>query len=201
MHKTIKKVFLNIVLILLVGILIGCSHDTKDTSDEPIESNTVQDSMEEDVTEQEESSVNEETESDNIAAEETTEADLLSPYSSQEIEYARIWLQLGPNQEIDELNVRHITTDEPINPNDETSISYPEDVIQLSGSRLVDGSITYRGNGDGTINVYNVPLRWDGQYPAGEAFYNDIVENTELEAIDVGDDEEVIELIKKIKLQ
>lgn len=201
MHKTIKKVFLNIVLILLVGILIGCSHDTKDTSDEPIESNTVQDSMEEDVSEQEESSVNEETESDNIAAEETTEADPLSPFSTQEIEYARIWLQLGPNQEIDELNVRHITTDEPINPNDETSISYPEDVIQLSGSRLVDGSITYRGNGDGTINVYNVPLRWDGQYPAGEAFYNDIVENTELEAIDVGDDEEVIELIKKIKLQ
>lgn len=25
----------------------------------------------------------------------------------------------------------------------------------------MDGSVTYHGNGDGTIHVYNVPLRWD----------------------------------------
>lgn len=55
--------------------------------------------------------------------------------------------------------VRHIPAGEPINHNDDTSANYSEDVIQLSGSRLVDGSVTYSGNGDGTINVYNVPLR------------------------------------------
>ena len=123
----------------------------------------------------------------------------LSEYSSTQIEYARVWLQLGPNQELDELNVRHIKAGEPLNPDDETSADYPEDVIQLAGSRLVDGSITYSGNGNGTINVYNVPLRWDGIYPAGENFYKEIIENTKLVSVAPGDDEKVIALIKFLK--
>ena len=122
--------------------------------------------------------------------------DNLSNYSSSQIEYARVWLQLGPNQEIDQLYVQHIPAGTPLNPNDETSLSYPEDVIQLYGSRLVDGSVTYSGNGDGTINVYNVPLRWDGVYPAGEEFYQNIIENTRLIYIDPNDDDKVIKFIK-----
>ena len=120
----------------------------------------------------------------------------LDDYSSEQIEYARVWLQLGPNQALDELNVWHIPAGTPLNPDDETSASYPEDVIQLAGSRLVDGSVTYSGNGDGTINVYNVPLRWDGKYPDGEDFYTDIIKNTKLVSIDPGDDTKIIELIK-----
>src|SRR5699024_6662596 len=129
------------------------------------------------------------------------EENALDAYSTEEIECARVWLQLGVNQEIDELNVRHIPAGEPINPDDDTSAVYPEDVIQLAGSRLIDGSITYSGNGDGTINEYNVPLRWDGEYPAGEAFYIDIIENTTLESIDPGEEEAVIELINLLNIQ
>ncbi|WP_425516483.1 hypothetical protein [Ornithinibacillus massiliensis] len=125
---------------------------------------------------------------------------VLTQYSSEQIEYARVWLQLGPNQDIEGLNVHHIPAGTPINPNDETSVSYPEDVIQLAGSRLVDGSVTYSGNGDGTINIYNVPLRWDGQYPAGEKFYTDIIDNTALVYIDPGSDEKVAELIKLLQV-
>ncbi|MFD1019684.1 hypothetical protein [Thalassobacillus hwangdonensis] len=124
----------------------------------------------------------------------------LSDFTSEQIEYARVWLQLGPNQQLDELNVWHIPAGEKLNEDDETSAVYPEDVIQLAGGRLVDGSVTYSGNGDGTINVYNVPLRWDGQYPAGEEFYNEIIENTKLVSIDTGDDQEVIRLIKLMKI-
>lgn len=124
----------------------------------------------------------------------------LSQYSSEQIEYARVWLQFGPNQEIDELNVLHIPTGTPINPDDESSADYPEDVIQLAGSRLVDGSVTYSGNGDGTINVYNVPLRWDGNYPADEDFYTDIIENTKLVNVEIGDDEKIIKLIKLLNI-
>ncbi|WP_289889940.1 hypothetical protein [Virgibacillus pantothenticus] len=47
------------------------------------------------------------------------------------------------------MNVRHIPAGTPLNPDDETSVNYPEDVIQLVGSRLVDGS-TYSSNVDGT---------------------------------------------------
>lgn len=124
----------------------------------------------------------------------------LSHYSNEQIEYARVWLQLGSNQDIDELNVRHIPAGEPINPNDNTSANYPEDVIQLAGSRLVDGSVTYSGNGDGTVNVYNVPLRWDGNYPAEEKFYIDIIENAKLAHVNPSENENVIALIKLLNV-
>lgn len=65
----------------------------------------------------------------------------LSQYSTEQIEYARVWQQLGANQEIDGLYVQQIPEGTPLN---------PEDVIQLAGSCLVDGSVTYSGNGDGT---------------------------------------------------
>ncbi|MGD7008798.1 hypothetical protein [Metabacillus sp. 84] len=141
-----------------------------------------------------------ETEPEEAANAAESEEDLLADYSSEEVEYARVWLQLGPNQEIDELNVRLIPAGTPLNPDDETSAGYPEDVIQLAGSRLVDGSVTYSGNGDGTVNVYNVPLRWDGQYPAGEQFYQDLISNTKTVSIGTGNDEAIVKLIKKIKI-
>lgn len=143
------------------------------------------------------------TETDSTSADGGNEQDedALSQYTSEQIEYARVWLQLGPNQDIDGLYVERIPADTPLNPDDETSGVYPEDVIQLAGSRLVDGSVTYSGNGDGTINVYNVPLRWDGEYPAGEEFYTEIIDNTELVPVDVGDDAAVIRLIELLKEQ
>lgn len=125
----------------------------------------------------------------------------LSQYSNEQIEYARVWLQLGANQEIDELHVQRIRGGTPLNPDDDTSDIYPEHVIQLAGSRLVDGSVTYSTNEDGTINVYDVPLRWDGNYPTGEDFYEDIIDNTEHVVIDPGNDEEVIRLIKLLNVE
>ncbi|MGM0837250.1 MAG: hypothetical protein ACQEV7_13925 [Bacillota bacterium] len=130
----------------------------------------------------------------------------LSGYTAKQIEYARVWLLLGPNQEIDELNAHRIPASTPINPNDDTSALYPEDVIQLAGSRLVDGSVTYSGNGDGTINVYNVPLRWETNVPDDlpenymRELTEEIIENTELVYVDPGDDEKIIELIKLLKI-
>jgi hypothetical protein len=128
------------------------------------------------------------------------EVESIAQYTIEEREYARVWLQFGHNQEIDELNVRFIPAGTRLNPDDETSASYPLDVIQLAGSRLIDGSVTYHGNWDGTIDVYNVPLRWDGIYPAGEQFYKDILKNTKQVFVDPGDDENVIKLIKLIKI-
>ena len=127
--------------------------------------------------------------------------DALSEYPSEQIEYARVWRQLGPNQEIDGLYVQQIPEGTPLNSDDDTSAAYPEDVIQLAGSRVVDGSVTYSSNGDGTINVYYVPLRWDGEYPAGKEFYKDIIESTEVVEIEPGEDEEVIRLIELIEDQ
>lgn len=188
--KSIGKIFYVSAALLL---LAGCGEE-----DAPImDASKARGEPEESAPANEEEAETEE----ETAAEETVSEDALSEYSSEEIEYARVWLQLGPNQEIDGLYVRQIPAGTPLNPDDETSGAYPEPVIQLAGSRLVDGSVTYSGNGDGTINLYNVPLRWDGQYPAGEEFYNDIIGNTELVAIDLGEDEEIIRLIGLLEIQ
>ncbi len=97
-------------------------------------------------------------------------------YSPLQIEYARIWLQLGENQQIDELNVRRIPAGALVNPDDHTSARYPEDVTQLAGSRLVDGSVTYSSNGDGTIQVYNVPLRWESREDTDQGEMKEVTE-------------------------
>ncbi|MGO0711920.1 hypothetical protein P5408_003210 [Bacillus subtilis] len=138
------------------------------------------------------------------AEEKSKEDNVLAAYSSEKIEYARVWLQLGPNQEIDELNVRHISAGEPINPNDDTSASYPEDVTQLAGSRLVDGSVTYHGNGDGTIHVYNVPLRWDSADDVEKGVMREVTENIiknrKTVYVDTGDNEKIKRIIDIMKI-
>lgn len=172
-------------------VLAGCGTTTNEES----VADKINDSTSEEVVKDDTGNSPSEKGVPNIDDEE--EAEIISNYSSEQIEYACVWLQLGVNREIDELNIRHISAGDSINPNDDTSINYPEDVIQLSGSRLADGSVTYSNNGDGTINVYNIPLRWDGNYPAGEKFYNNMIENKERIYIDPGNnDKEIIEIIK-----
>ncbi|WP_042220946.1 hypothetical protein [Oceanobacillus manasiensis] len=228
MTRRTKNYYFSFLLLLLVLLLAGCGGGSDEESDSTESDNASQSEEQANEADENESDVEEESETA------TTEADddsndtsstkeignqdkesnsedreekgkSLSNYSSEEIEYARVWLELGPNQEIDELNVRHIAAGEPINPNDETSANYPEDVIQLAGSRLVDGSVTYSGNGDGTINVYNVPLRWDSSdAEVDEDFMKEytesLIEETELVKIDPGNDEEIIKLIDIMKI-
>ncbi|WP_072890991.1 hypothetical protein [Ornithinibacillus halophilus] len=220
--KQFKKIiFINIPLLLIILFLIGCGEEKEDSNLNTSENNLQEQSNEEannqnndeeendseqTVEKSETKTSQDEVTSDNSAEEQSNESsndeveNLLSNYSSQEIEYARIWLQFGVIKDVDEINVYHIPAGTPLNPDDSTSASYPEDVIQLAGIRLVEGSITYSGNGDGTINIYNVPLRWDGEYPAGEEFYNEIIDNTKLKYVDPGDDEEVIQLIQVLNI-
>lgn len=235
MKRGTKNFYYNVALLMLVLLLVGCSDSAREEADagtnedalasepvketdDPKENNQVEENSKngEPSAESEETIRNDsiETPSEETSNEESTiatgneEENSLSTYSSEEIEYARVWLQLGPNQEIDELNVLHIPAGEPLNPDDNTDVKYPEDVIQLSGSRLVDGSVTYSGNGDGTINIYNVPLRWYGGFsPPDDLDKNDviaemenIIENTELVYIEPDMDEEVIDLIELLNM-
>ncbi|MEC3757032.1 hypothetical protein P9160_06460 [Bacillus halotolerans] len=226
--KKLRNIFYcNVVLMLLVLLLVGCTggKEEKSNNDSAIQSEEnnkkTEDSnqiakdeseattgSEESVTKNsnentsKESSTDEskETSSEGAKNEANSEKDnVLAEYSSEQIEYARVWLQLGANQEIDGLNVRHISAGEPINPNDDTSAGYPEDVIQLAGSRLVDGSVTYSGNGDGTIKVYNVPLRWDSSDDVSKGVMRevteDIIKNAKTVYVDTGDSEKIKRLI------
>ncbi|MEG7283788.1 hypothetical protein [Bacillus sp. 0909A] len=229
MKKLRNIFYCNAVLMLLVLLLVGCmgGKEEKSNNDPSLQSeennnetetednNQISKDESETTTAWEESVTNDsnknaskesstdesqETSSEEIRNEEKSQKDnVLAEYPSEKIEYARVWLQLGANQEIDELNVRHISAGEPINPNDDTSARYPEDVIQLAGSRLVDGSVTYSGNGDGTIKVYNVPLRWDSSDDISKGVMREVTENiiknTETVYVDTGDSEKIKRLI------
>lgn len=228
MSKGTTKYYCTLTLFLLGLLLVGCSSNAPDVEADLSSVNTSNDQVEKEENtiekedyeneKEDESSLIDDTNNNvenNPSDKESTTVNgktnenfnekendkQLDQYSSKDIEYARVWLQLGPNQDIDALYVTHISAGTLLNPDDETSISYPEDVIQLAGSRLVDGSVTYSSNEDGTINVYKVPLRWDVKIPAGEKFYKDIIENTELVYVDPDEDNKVIQLIKKIKNQ
>lgn len=132
------------------------------------------------------------------------EDSVLSEYSSDEIEYARVWLQIVGNKDIEELHVRHISAEERVNPYNDDSVDYPEDVIALGGKIMAAGVVTYSGNGDGTINLYNVPSHWPNYKQIDESmeeYTEDIIENTKQVYIDPGDDEEIIKLIEKLNIQ
>jgi hypothetical protein len=131
----------------------------------------------------------------------STEETTLSQYSSKEIEYARVWLQVIGNKDATEINVRQISAGEAVNPYDEDSAVYPENVIVLAGDIMADGTVTYSGNGDGTINIYNIPSHWPSaqQLEVSMKEYTEkIISNTEKVYINPGDDEAVLELIEKL---
>ncbi|WP_010651707.1 hypothetical protein [Oceanobacillus massiliensis] len=229
MNKKFKFLLYSSALLLMVFVLIGCQ---KSESDETAENPSVVDEdenengdLEEDTSasttdtenaEDEMSSSdssnepeNDESNKDSLESEdESTDKDVdLSKYSSEEIEYARIWHQLGPNPDIDKLYVIEKSAGTPLNPkHEDVSAVYPEDVIMLKGTRIVDGAVTYSGNGDGTINVYKVPVRWNERLD-GEDNKDEIKESTERIAketekveIEAFTNEKIIEYIEKIEL-
>ncbi|WP_080875063.1 hypothetical protein [Oceanobacillus timonensis] len=185
------------------------SGDNASSNDSNIEDNNENNSNSEDNTSssETESKNNDSSHEEDAVSEENnsneSSGDILSNYSSEEIEYARVWLQLGELQvddDLEELNVRHISAGEPVNRLDEESAEYPEDVIELRGGKLIDGAVTYSSNGDGTINVYNVPARWEmGNNVDKELLqkeYEKAVENTEL--VEVGEEEDIKETIDEV---
>lgn len=211
MKKLIRKLLFYGASLLLSGMLVGCAG--KESTLGSLENDVMTNS--EEVSGIDESRATDELggaddeaandiapspESDGKQTGDKKGKETLSMYSTEQIEYARIWLQLGAIQDVDELNVRHFPAGTPLNPNDDTSAAYPKDVVQLAGSRLVDGSVTYSSNGDGTIHVYNVPLRWDGRYPAGEKFYTDLITQTKRVYVDPSEDERIIELIQLLRV-
>ncbi|WP_282033324.1 hypothetical protein [Metabacillus indicus] len=214
-----------VMLLLLLGLLVLLGGRTENIAKEPASSKNssssgssvnIDDDAEADVNEpinEKKGSAPQEADSSSVKIgdpkddakddDSSSQTASLENYSSEEIEYARVWAQLGPNQEIDELNIRNIPPGEPVNPNIDNSAVYPDRVIQLSGSRLVDGSVTYRGNGDGTIHVYATPMRWEAPPPGTDdkelqKDTEDILNNTKLVSIEPRDGQEIISLIERL---
>lgn len=135
----------------------------------------------------------------------------LSQYNSEQIEYARVWNQLGPLKNnmkgMDELDVTKISKGTKVNPQVKNSAVYPENVVKLSAPMKAGGSITYSSNGDGTINVYkNVPYNWvdTSQSDSGkteQATKDAISKNIQTVKIKPTDNEQIAQLASKLKYQ
>ncbi|PRX62995.1 hypothetical protein B0G93_14116 [Bacillus sp. V-88] len=199
----LKKRMLMIMILAIGFLLMACSggkqqvveeaQPEKESEDVAAETDEEIDSVDlEEATAQGQNQVQEESD---------VTKDPLATYPSEKIEYARVWLQVIGNGDVEELNVRHISAGEQLNPYDDKSVAYPEDVIVLTGKASADGTVTYSGNGDGTINVYDVPSHWPSSEQIEESmeeYTKKIVDGMEKVSVDAGDEEEVVGLIEKI---
>lgn len=127
----------------------------------------------------------------------------LDNYSDEEIEYARIWLDFINGPTPPQLSVLSNKEGALINPYLEgESIVYPEDVTVLMGESMADGLITYSSNGDGTINVYDVPAHWHQQSNAEmkEATEN-VLKTIKKKEVPTGNDDQVLNILENMIIE
>lgn len=152
--------------------------------------------MDEDADDEEDSDADDESGEND---EENASGDL-DDYNAQEIEYARVWLEVNGDEDIDTLQARYISSGEPVNSDASESADYPEEVIRLTADS--DDIVTYSGNGDGTLNLYDVPSDWeDVSDDDMEKYTEDIIGDTESVSIDPNEDDVVIKMIKKLDMK
>ncbi|MGX6978646.1 hypothetical protein ACWN8V_05235 [Vagococcus elongatus] len=139
--------------------------------------------------------------------------DILSGYSQEYIEYARVWLAvMGADyiKYLDDpefrfnLNVDFMPAGSPINRFDENSATYPVDTIHLSGNASFQGSVVYASNYNGTVTRYDTPSHWHynadvaNDPEALRALSQDVIDRAEIIPVPTGDPESVKRLIDTI---
>lgn len=121
----------------------------------------------------------------------------LDNYSDEEIEYARVWLDFVNVPTPPQLTVTFNKKGDFISRYAEYDhIVYPEDVTVLLGEYTADGMVTYNSNGDGTINVYDVPSHW--HQSSDEAFKEaaeQVLETVTKKDVPTGNDEQVLDIL------
>lgn len=178
--------------------------NNEETSNENSSNDNDEESNNKDTTSAEHSEQVENTVDDSIGSEEN---DPLSIYSAEEIEYARVWLEVVDNKGIDTLKVSHILEGESVGQYEDKSVKYPENVVHLFTDFIAGGNVFYSSNGDGSINLYEVPTRWpapkqlkEERNQTMEEYTQSIIDNPEKVMVEPGDDEEVENIIKKIEI-
>src|SRR5699024_5280266 len=127
---------------------------------------------------------------------------VLNSYSDEEIQYARVWLdyyeQFGNSPPA--LTVQFWEKGDPISRSfEEDSALFPEDVVVLTGEFTADGRLVYSSNGDGTINLYDIPSHWPGEYEMEggvKAYTQKIADSPKKKSIPEGDIIEVLDVLE-----
>lgn len=127
--------------------------------------------------------------------------DYLARYSDKQIEYAQVWLTVMENPDVSELGVYFYEEGEPVIPGYEAAHQLiPEKLTYLTGGYGYEGAVAYSNNGDGSVNVYNLPERL---HDSPEEFPRIIEEALQPRQVDLNSysDEELARLIERIHLQ
>ncbi|MDK9852226.1 hypothetical protein [Staphylococcus equorum] len=232
-----KKLILPILTITLSLILVGCNSDTSEKSNNTQSDNT--DNQEKNEEKNKDNATKEESKNNEDSNDDKTESSregndkhntnkndnnksnsegkqtknkkesYLDDYSAKEIEYARVWEQLGPMKNnmkgMDNLYVNEIPKGSKVNPQAQNSAVYKEDVVKLEAPMRAGGSVTYSSNGDGTINVYNnIPYNWESSQTSDYSKMDNVTRKAIEENIDTiyvkpTDNRTVSELASKVK--
>lgn len=131
---------------------------------------------------------------------------VLQSYSDEEIEYARVWLdyyeQFGNSPPA--LTVQFWEKGDPISRSfEEDSALFPEDVVVLTGEFTADGRLVYSSNNDGTINLYDIPSHWPGEYEmeGGVKVYTQkIADSPTKKSIPEGDIIDVLDVLESMSV-
>lgn len=227
-----KKKISGLIVAIIFMLFLGACSTTKDDSVKEEKKKTVTsiEKNKEDKKEKENSSISND-ESENLKNSESAimdssfnninESDVenhnpLVGYSDEQIEYSRVWLQLMGDILTDEtytgletLYVDRKKEGSYLDSTDKTSVVYPIEVVRLSGTREIDGYLTYKSNGNGTITVYDFPYRWDHSVKEylnnnninSAEYAQSIIDNGHTVSIGVGNNEEIKEIINVMNIR
>src|SRR5699024_8729926 len=183
-----KKVILAISIVSFLVFLAGCNNKSSESHDNNSSSDTnTSENKENETDKKTNTSENRDTknksnkqnkkQSDNKNREKNTDSNeshqstdrnksYLNNFSSEKIEYARVWYQLISTKNdlkgIRNVYVTKIPKGSKVNPQAQDSAVYKENVVKLEAPMKAGGSVTYSSNGDGSINVYNsIPYKWE----------------------------------------
>lgn len=223
-----KKIILAISIVSFLVFLAGCNnksaenHDNNSSSDtntsenKENETNTSgnRDTKNKSNKQNEKQSDNEDQEKKNNDSNESHHStdknkSYLNNFSTEKIEYARVWYQLVSTKNdlkgIRNVYVTKIPKGSKVNPQAQDSAVYKEDVVKLEAPMKAGGSVTYSSNGDGSINVYNsIPYKWESPQNSDYSQMDKITrkaieDNVETTYIKPHDNKTVAKLANKVK--
>ena len=226
-----KKIILAISIVSFLVFLTGCNNKSSENHDNNSSNDTnISENKENETDKKTNTSENRDTknksnkqnkkQSDNKNREKNTDSNeshqstdrnksYLNNFSSEKIEYARVWYQLISTKNdlkgIRNVYVTKIPKGSKVNPQAQDSAVYKENVVKLEAPMKAGGSVTYSSNGDGSINVYNsIPYKWESPQNSDYSQMDKITrkaieDNVETIYIKPHDNKTVAKLANKVK--
>lgn len=132
-------------------------------------------------------------------------------YSEEEIEHARVLLyhkNLNSYNELTyypQISVSLYKKGDPVAPDDyydEKGVNFKEDIYRLRSLEDIS-QVSYSSNGDGTVNIYDIPSKWPGEYELEDgvkAFTEKMINNPETIELPKGTIEELLPILETMHI-